>query len=249
MKSSTRTNNDPNSKPINHYLVYTAGRMFSQAELAFNVFLREAVWRCSNQQFELLLPQSNQPPGLDQPDAALRIRNYDLVNVIKADALLAIFDGLETDAGAVAEFMMAKFLGKPTVILRCDSRGIKGDGFDEPYNLMIKNWPRNVTVHVDSMLVYSRDFLEPEVTNETRDLTESVIQSEMAAIHQGYQRIGQSLASALEEAVQMKSPYPPDYQEMVYHAARFAPGSCFEQMISDKEIIDIVNILKLKGTI
>jgi len=103
-------------------IIYAAGGMFTQHELATNVFIKEAVWRLSKGRFELLLPQSKELRESEMTDLAAFIRNADLYQVIKADMLIARFDGLELDTGTVIEFMWAKILGKPTVILRCDSR-------------------------------------------------------------------------------------------------------------------------------
>ena len=230
------------------YKVYTAGRMFAHHDLAFNAFLKEAVWRFSNKKFELVLPQSNQPPDLDKPDPALRIRNFDLMHVIKSDLLLVIFGGEESDAGAVVEYIFAKFLGKPTVILRSDSRGLNSAAFDDPYNLMAKDWPRNMVVHVDSMSVFSKNFSEGIGENTSELLPDDVIRQEVLAAKAGFESIGQQVADALEVALQMDSPYPDQYQEMVYQAARFAPGSGFEEVLSEIALNEIIDDLQGKGS-
>ena len=230
------------------YKVYTAGRMFGHHELAFNAFLKEAVWRLSNKKFELVLPQSNQPPDLDKPDPALRIRNFDLMHVLKTDLLLVVFDGEESDSGAVVEYIFAKFLGKPTVILRSDSRGLNSTAFDDPYNLMAKSWPRNVVVHVDSMSVFSKNF-SVGLNNNVKEMSlDEIIQQEVLAAKAGFELIGQKVAEALEQALQMPSPYPEQYQELVYQAARFAPGSGFDKDLSEIELDEIINQLQNKGS-
>ena len=132
------------------YRVYSAGGLFTQHELATNVLIKEAVWRLSGGTFQLLLPQSRELQVLDRPDVDAYIRNEDLVWVVGADIILARFDGVELDAGTVLEFAVAKSLGKPVVILRCDFRGLHGVERTDPYNLMVKNWPRTVEVHLDS---------------------------------------------------------------------------------------------------
>jgi nucleoside 2-deoxyribosyltransferase len=129
--------------------------MFTQHELATNVLIKEAVWRLSNGKFLLVLPQSVELKELD----AVYVRNVTLLEVVKADIVMARFDGLELDSGTVLEFAMAKSLGKPSVIFRSDFHrsleGVElppGKGLDEPYNLMVKSWPRTVEVHIDSVL-------------------------------------------------------------------------------------------------
>ncbi len=234
---------------IQTFQVYTAGRMFAHHELAFNAFLKETVWRLSNKKFELILPQSNQPPDLDKPDPALRIRNFDLLHVLKSDLLIVVFDGEESDAGAVVEYIFAKFLGKPSVILRSDSRGLDSPAFDDPYNLMAKNWPRNVVVHVDSMSVFSKKISKglPKKVNELSP--DEIIQMEMLAAKAGFDLIGQQVADALEQALHMKSPYPEQYQEMVYQVARLAPGSGFDKVLSENELDEIIKSLLSKGSL
>ena len=135
---------------VGPYKVYAAGGLFTQHELATNVLIKEAVWRLSNGKFLLVLPQSAELQEINAP----YLRNVALLDVVKADIVMARFDGVELDAGTVLEFAMAKSLGKPTVIFRCDYRrlleGVElppGKGMEEPYNLMVKSWPRTVEVH------------------------------------------------------------------------------------------------------
>ena len=128
------------------YNIYSAGGLFTQDELSTNILIKEAVWRLSNGQFQLFLPQSRELQELHRPDVETYIRNTDLLEVVKADIILVRFDGLELDSGTVVEYMMAKFLGKPTVILRSDFRSAFSLPECGPYNLMVKNWPRTVDI-------------------------------------------------------------------------------------------------------
>ena len=114
------------------YTIYSAGGLFTQDELGTNVMIKEAVWRLSSGKFQIFLPQSREIQELDQPNIEAFIRNTDLLEVVKADILLARFDGLELDSGTVVEFTVAKILGKPTVVLRCDFRRLSGKGLSNP---------------------------------------------------------------------------------------------------------------------
>jgi len=160
MSKNTERNLAKDEAVENKYTVYAAGGIFTQHDLATNVFIKDSVWRQSDGKFELVLPQSKELRELARPDIAAYIRNVDLAQVVKSDLFLARFDGLELDAGTIIEFMLAKFLGKPTVILRCDSRRLGGESLDEPYNLMVKNWPRTTEVHYDSLIKFT------DVSNE-----------------------------------------------------------------------------------
>lgn len=241
--------NQGDANPDRFYSVYAAGGMFTQHELATNVWIKAAVWRLSKGKYQLVLPQSKELRDLDRPDIAAYIRNVDLLHVLKADIILARFDGLELDAGTVVEFMMAKNLGKPTVILRCDTRRMSGDNLDEPYNLMAKNWPRTVDVHVDSLIKYIGLYPEERKALGDSHTFQSTMKAELNTAQKGVDEIAVKIVDGLEAAVKMKSPYPPEYQEMVYKATRYSPGSGFEQLLTEIELDEIIHRLRKNGTL
>lgn len=231
------------------YSVYAAGGIFTQHDLATNVFIKDSVWRQSNGKFELVLPQSKELRELDRPDIAAYIRNVDLVQVVKSDLFIARFDGLELDAGTVIEFMLAKFLGKPTVILRCDSRRLGGESLDEPYNLMVKNWPRTTEVHYDSLIKFTGGFAEEWELSGNVPAFQTTIKAELKTIMKGIDEISQIIIGGLETALEMKSPYPNEYQEIVYKIIRHSPGSGFEQLISEEDLTTLVRKFRECGTL
>ena len=53
---------------VGPYTVYAAGGLFTEHELATNVLIKEAIWRLSNGQFQLVLPQSREMRELNRPD-------------------------------------------------------------------------------------------------------------------------------------------------------------------------------------
>ena len=59
---------------VGPYIVYAAGGLFTQYELAMNVLIKEAVWRLSGGRFQLFLPQSRELRELDRPDVKAYIR-------------------------------------------------------------------------------------------------------------------------------------------------------------------------------
>jgi len=233
----------------NKYTVYAAGGIFTQHDLATNVFIKDSVWRQSNGKFELVLPQSKELRELDRPDIAAYIRNVDLVQVVKSDLFIARFDGLELDAGTIIEFMLAKFLGKPTVILRCDSRRLGGENLDEPYNLMVKNWPRTTEVHYDSLIKFTSGFAEEWKMLGNVSTFQTTIKAELKTVMKGIDEIAQIIIDGLETVLEMKSPYPDEYQEIVYKAIRHSPGSGFEQLLSEEELITLVRKFRKGGTL
>jgi hypothetical protein len=249
--SENSTQEIHNSDRIGPFSVYAAGGMFNQHELTTNVLIKEAVWRLSSGKFQLILPQSVELKDID----AAYIRNVALLEVVKADIIIARFDGLELDAGTVVEFAMAKSLGKPVVILRCDSRhllkGIElppGKGLDEPYNLMVRSWPRTVEVHIESLLGYigllaeERKALGDSVTFQT------TIKAELNTVKKGVDEIAKKIIDGLEAVIKMKSSYPPEYQEIVYKALRYSPGSGFDQLLTENELAEIIQRLRKNGT-
>jgi nucleoside 2-deoxyribosyltransferase len=233
------------------YTVYAAGGLFNQHELATNVWIKEAVGRLSNGKFQLALPQSKDLKELDaleELDAAY-LRNADLLGVVRADAIIARFDGLELDSGTVVEFTLAKSLGKPAVILRCDFRHLSGTGIEEPYNLMVKSWPRTVEVHVESLLEYVVLLAEERRALGEGVTFEATMKAELSTVQQGLDTIAKKLIDGLEAVIRMKSPYPPEYREMVYQAARYSPGSGFDQLLTENELDEIIQKLRKNGTL
>jgi nucleoside 2-deoxyribosyltransferase len=234
---------------VGPYTVYAAGGLFNQHELATNVLIKEAVWRLSAGRFRLVLPQSKEPRGLERPDIATYLRNVDLLQVVKADMIMARFDGLELDSGTVVEFMMAKTLGKATVILRCDSRFLSGRDFDEPYNLMVKGWPRTVEVHVDSFMSYVGLLAQELKLLGDSDTFQTTMKAELSTVQKGVDETASKIIAGLEAVIEMKSPYPPEYQEIVYKASRYSPGSGFDQLLTESELAEILQRLRENGTL
>jgi nucleoside 2-deoxyribosyltransferase len=237
------------SNTVGPYLVYSAGGLFTQHELATNVLIKEAVWRLSGGRFRLLLPQSRELQVLDRPDVDAYIRNEDLVWVVGADIILARFDGVELDSGTVVEFAVAKSLGKPAVILRCDWRGLSGTGRTDPYNLMLKNWPRTVEVHLDSFTLWAGLLAEERQAAGSGDTFEGALETELGVLDKSVDEMARRVIAGLEAVMALKSPYPPEYQEKVYEAFRFCPGSGFDEWLTAGELGEIIQRLKRNGTL
>jgi len=234
---------------VGPYTVYSAGGLFTQHDLATNVLIKEAVWRLSDGKFQLFLPQSRELRELNRPDIEAYIRNDNLLEVVKVDIILARFDGLELDSGTVVEFAMAKHLGKPTVILRSDIRRSSSTDLTEPYNLMVKNWPRNVDVHINSFANYAGLFAQERQTLDDRDTFQATMNAELGAVQKSVDEIARQIIDGLEAVLKLKSPYPPEYQEIVYKASRYSPGSDFDQLLTKSELDEIIQRLRKNGTL
>ena len=227
------------------YKVYAAGGLFTHHELATNVFIKEAVWRLSNEKFQLVLPQSKE---LEELDAAY-LRNVNLLDVVKADIIIARFDGPELDAGTVVEYAVAKSLGKPTVILRSDYRHLSGKGIDDPYNLMVRSWPRIVEVHIDSLRNYVGILTEEREAIGDSVTFQAAIKDELNSVQKSTDEFAKKIIGGLEMVIKMKSPFPPEYQEVVYKASRYSPGSGFDQLLTENELDEIIQRLRKNGTL
>ncbi len=231
------------------YMIYSAGGLFTQDELATNVLIKEAVWRLSNGQFQLFLPQSRELQELNKPDVETYIRNTDLLEVVKADIILVRFDGLELDSGTVVEFAMAKYLGKPTVILRSDFRRVSFGGLCEPYNLMVKNWPRTVEIQLNSFEIWADLFTAECRGIGGNDTLQGLMKAELGTMQKSIDEVARQVIAGLEAVIEMKSPYPPEYQEVVYQASRHSPGSGFDKLLTFRELGEIMQRLRKNGTL
>lgn len=106
--------------------LYFAGPLFSAAERDWNEKLAEAL---RNGGHEVFLPQDKEP-GLD----AAGIFSTDIGAIDWADALVAIMDGADPDAGTAWEVGYA-YGKKPIVLVRTDIRSEAGSS--GPYNPML----------------------------------------------------------------------------------------------------------------
>jgi nucleoside 2-deoxyribosyltransferase len=231
------------------YIVYSAGGLFTQDEFATNILLKETIWKLSDGKFQLFLPQSRELQELDRPDVEAHIRNTDLLEVIKADIILARFEGLELDSGTVVEFAMAKCLGKPTVVLRSDFRRVSFGGLCEPYNLMVKNWPRTVEIHLNSYEIWADIFAKEIQSLGVNDTLQGILKAEVGTMQKSLDEVASQIIDGLEAVIQLQSPFPPDYRELVYKASRYSPGSGFSELVPESKLDEIVQRLKNNGTL
>jgi nucleoside 2-deoxyribosyltransferase len=234
---------------VGPFTVYCAGGLFTQDELGTNVLIKEAVWRLSNGKFQLILPQFRELKDLDMPNVEAHLRNIDLFEVITSDILLARFDGLELDSGTVVEFAMAKYLGKPTVILRTDFRRQSCTGLSEPYNLMVMNWPRCVEVRLHSYKVWAGLLTEERQTLDQHAPFQAKMKVELGMIQKSVDEIAAQVVAGMDAVLEMESPYPPEYQEVVYKAARISPGSGFDEVLTQSELDQTLQRLRKNGSL
>ena len=107
----------------------------------------------SSNAYSCLLPQDQEHSS----NRRVSIRNQDLKAIIESDLGLFNFDGADLDSGTVVEFMVAKQLDIPVVILRTDIRNVGDQGIEgDSWNLMCSNYPRTEIVSVNGMELYQQ---------------------------------------------------------------------------------------------
>ena len=105
------------------YTVYVAGDMFDHKHVIGNAVLADFIERVSQGLYTCRVPQNFEMVKF----RAVDVRNLDLKEVMACDFGLFNFDGPDVDSGTIVEFMFAKMLDIPSVILRTDFRDA-GDG-------------------------------------------------------------------------------------------------------------------------
>ncbi len=183
-------------------VIYWAGALFNHKELIGNLMLAKTVESMSDGRYAIRLPQDIQT----LPTAtAIDIRNADLKELIRCDAVVANFDGAELDSGTVVEFCIAKALDMPTVLLRTDFRNV-GDADDIPWNLMCAGWPRTEILWINSLADYHNHTIEDLHYNLARKIIQSLdkvfamkpwLSAKDAAAH--FRRTIQSIGGGLSE--------------------------------------------------
>ena len=139
------------------YTIYFAGQLFDHKHLAGNALLASHIDDDSQGRYQCILPQDLEQRGI----GPMGIRDQDLRAVMECDLALFNFDGSEIPPGAVVEYMYAKMLDIPSVILRTDFRGGGDqDAEGDPWNLMASFYPRTRILHLDGMQWYQESLAQ-----------------------------------------------------------------------------------------
>ena len=131
--------------------IYHAGDLFDFKHLSGNLLLSDAIRKVSRGFYRTVLPQNAEGNQLRNTS----IRNGDLELVMSCHLALFNFDGTDLDSGTVVEFMIAKMLDIPCVLLRTDFRNAGDQSVcGDPWNLMCSDYPRSLTVRIHAMNLY-----------------------------------------------------------------------------------------------
>jgi hypothetical protein len=213
------------------YTVYFAGSLFNHKDITGNALLAEYIGKCSDNRYQCCLPQN-----VEQHDTtALDIRNQDIIQLIGCDLGLFCFDGTELDAGVVVEFMFAKFLDIPAVVLRTDFRtcGEKEIG-GEDWNFMCSFYPRTRVVKFNAIQSYR------EAIDKNRELNQ--------AIDRYYDSIARLVIENLDSVIRDRPLLKGEQKrlEALYQWAVTFPGGGIENLVSNSTLVDQLLTAKIK---
>lgn len=212
------------------FTFYLAGELFNSKHLAGNAILGEAIYTLSNGKYIAILPQN-----LEQRDTtAHSIRDQDILALISCDLGLFNYDSTEIDTGTVVEYMIAKFLDIPSVILRTDFRA-SGDQADHAWNLMSSFYPRTEVVYLDAMSVYKNS----PVLESPEIILKNKLSSKAAT--EGLNTVAQEVIKAFDKVLSIKPIL--EHRKEVFEWFKAMPG------FKPELIKDIENSLKNRKAI
>lgn len=199
--------------------IYFAGELFSLKHLAGNAMLAKSIYDVSGGVYCSVLPQM-----LEQRETTeLSVRNQDLRQLMACDVGVFNFDGDEIDSGTVVEYMVAKFIDMPTVIVRSDFRA-QSDSKVAPWNLMISFYPRTKTLVVDGMECYQQ-----QISPYEKDDYAAALESGLKAAEKALETLAGDIVSALDEVCAEPSLLTSDRRKAVFEWMMQMPGGGFEQ--------------------
>ncbi|MEI6806400.1 MAG: nucleoside 2-deoxyribosyltransferase [Myxococcaceae bacterium] len=136
--------------------VYFAGDLFDQKHITGNLALVQCIEKLFDNKFKCLLPQDIEAGHWN---SGVDVRNRDIKAIIESDLVLFNFDGVDIDSGTTVEYVIAKMLDVPSVLLRTDSRSVNYlIGSD--WNLMMSGFPRCAIVKQPAIVLYNELGLE-----------------------------------------------------------------------------------------
>ena len=216
------------------FKIYFAGDLFNHKDLFGNLLLADAIAEQSSGRFICTLPQNLEHSSGRSVD----IRNQDLLQIILSDLVLLNFDGSELDSGTVVEFIFAKALDVPAVILRTDFRSSGDQDRDgDPWNLMCSGYPRTEVITLNGMARY-QEAIRSESTG--REALESFYSRLATEVIQGFESVLIKPSVLVSGKVQILERY---------RWALSFPGSGLKELMSEEEVKRIVMEKREKGSI
>lgn len=208
------------------YSIYFAGDLFDHKHLIGNKLLASAIEEVSRFKYKCILPQEH-----EQADhRATAIRNQDIYLLANSDFAVFNFDGTDLDSGTVVEFVIAKMLNIPSVILRTDFRAA-GDQLKDgdPWNLMASGYPNTQKVLLNGMGIYKQHQPNKNIVEEIYNTYAEFVVEELNRLLETGEYWGESISKTL------------------YHQLNSMMGSNFN--LTAEEIFDIIETKSKKGLI
>ena len=203
--------------------VYFAGDLFNHKDLIGNLLLADAIERESSGRYVCVLPQH-----LEQSTSrSIDIRNNDLSKIVSSDLILVNFDGTELDSGTVIEFLFAKALDVPAVILRSDFRSAGDQERGDPWNLMCSGYPRTGKLTLNAMAWYQEAWGKGGGTE--------------AVLERFYIKLSKAIITEFDKVY--NEPSLIDSQQMlrnVYEWGLRFPGNGFSDLFTEQELITLL---------
>ena len=211
--------------------VYFAGDLFNHKDLIGNLLLAEAIERESSWCYVCVLPQH-----LEQSTSrSIEIRNNDLSKIVSSDLILVNFDGTELDSGTVIEFLFAKALDVPAVILRSDFRSAGDQERGDPWNLMCSGYPRTGKLTLNAMAWYQEAWGKGGGT--------------AAVLERFYSKLSKAIITEFDKVY--NEPSLIDSQQMlrnVYEWGLRFPGNGFSDLFTEQELTSLLEKKQKKGS-
>lgn len=212
------------------FTVYLAGDLWTHKDLIGNALLGDFIKKVSKGRYECVLPQDLEEPV----NRSVDIRNYDLKHVMTSDMAIFNFDGANLDAGTVVEFIYAKVLDIPCLILRTDFRSAGEGGQDQdPWNLMATQWPRTQVLKLHGMAEYQGCKTVGDISATIKTL---------------YRKMSAQIIEGLDRA-RMEQPLVNDRSQLatIYDWAVRCPGAGYDTLFQENELPNLIADKAAKG--
>lgn len=212
--------------------VYFAGALFSNKDLIGNALLADAIHQVSDSRYHCILPQNCE----QRETTSKAIRNQDLFLVSSCDLGLFNFDGTELDSGTVVEYMVAKFLDIPSVIVRSDFRK-SGDDQEFPWNLMLSNFPRTKVISIDGMAAYQSP-LHLQIQNDSSTEKDDLVLGAKAGVQASFSlssSIANQIVAAMDQVFKEKPVLSKELLPAVFSWMQDMPGADFNKILNSIE--------------
>lgn len=131
---------------MNKLKIFLAAPLFDEAERDFNAKVAKKLRKSG---FEVWMAQEAPFIKEDTIDKKKRIYEGDISTLKKSDAVVAVLDGVQVDAGVAFEMGYAKALGKPIIGIKTDYRTFSKI---EEINLILEVPLMNICKEVDEVI-------------------------------------------------------------------------------------------------